>query len=123
MKSRSGFVSNSSTSSFIILFKNDEYTKQFEKADEYTKAVMKVVVGEPKPDSEVADVFGIPYRIAEFSDGNYDSFAEYYSYDIDFSEEIPEEYSDYYGCESRDAFEKFKEKFAEGTVEEFSVET
>jgi len=125
MKSRNGFVSNSSTSSFIILLKNDAYNEKYKEADDYTKAVLDVVVGSPKTDEEASTVFGIPCRIVEFSDGNYDSFNEYYEHEVDWKGEIPEEYDpDYYGCASRDAFEKFTDKLEnEKEIETFSVET
>jgi len=130
MKSRSGFVSNSSTSSFIILIKKDAYDTAYDKSDEFTQKVLDVVFGE-KSDS-CGSVFGVPCEQTEYSEGNWDTFYEDFGPDVEVGEEdIPEKYLEknnrYYRGNVktdavRNAYDQFMESLNGTDVETFSVE-
>jgi len=49
MKTRSGFVSNSSSSSFIIIATKEAYDRVYASVDSECKALMDVVWGNPPP--------------------------------------------------------------------------
>ena len=123
MKSRNGFVSNSSSSSFVILIKKEAYNKEYEKSDDYTKAVLDELVGNPSFDG--INVFGTRCRIVEFTDGNYDYFADIIEYEVDFDEDkIPDTYDkNNWGTYSRDAWDQFTTRLDKDDIIQFSIDT
>lgn len=86
MKIRCGFISNSSSSSFILITTKENHEKTLEKLDNYAKAVINSIASESK-------VFGknLVY-ITTFSgmggEGTFDNI------DIDFNGEKPELYEE-----------------------------
>lgn len=98
MRLRSGFVSNSSSSSFILLVEKEEYDRVMEEAHPYLQAVAKAVSRERKcfgKDVVQMETFSTPGG----------SCWEWI--DISYSGDIPEEYDEYAG----EAFYALKKKF------------
>jgi len=96
MKIRNGFVSNSSTSSFIIILSKEKYNKLLTEVDSYQKAVLEEL------GFEEDTILGQRAVIITGSKGNYSSFK-----DIVVDENLydPEKvYECYSGC----AFEEIK---------------
>ena len=67
MKIRNGFVSNSSTSSFLILSPKDKFEQIMAQLTEYQRAVVNLITM-PKR------VFGQDMTVTEWSRGNEDTF-------------------------------------------------
>ena len=100
MKTRSGFVSNSSSSSFIYILSASKYEKLLTELDVYQKAVLeKLGVQRTKIlDRDAVVVSGIM--------GNYSSFEDM---EIELDEDFEPEYEKYSG----EAFDKIE--WPEGT--------
>ncbi len=67
MKIRNGFVSNSSSSSYVILIDVEEYQKKLAETEGYMKAAVEYMFGE-------TTVIGNKYMFTEYTTGNYNSF-------------------------------------------------
>lgn len=95
MKIRTGFVSNSSSSSFIVLVEEDKYNKFVETLDQYQKQVLEYI--EPCKTS----VFNIDAIEITGSSGNYSSFEDC---SLDISDEDQQLIDD-------EEFDKIQEKY------------
>lgn len=115
MKTRNGFVSNSSTSSFIITTTKDNYDKALNALHPYVKAVVECV----GPSFE--KLMGIDVVSLGVSQGNVSTF-EYVT--PNFDGDIPKEYEekDYYGNAAYAAWEAFVEKLGKTDVITNSVD-
>jgi len=83
MKVRSGFVSNSSSSSFIMLMKPEDVKVVQNDMPDYVNFVVDKVLNQ-------TTVFGIPALAFEsWSDRNGNNSWEYYNYEIDYDGEYP----------------------------------
>jgi hypothetical protein len=80
MKTRSGFVSNSSSSSFVIIAPEEAYKKVFSEMTEYERAVMDCVDKHPE------SFFGKSVVVITGSSGNYSCWD-----DFDSSEFVKED--------------------------------
>lgn len=100
MKTRKGFVSNSSSSSFVIIIEKEEYERALETVHPYIKAVV-LAVGMSEDKFAGKDVV----IIGTWSDASGSMF-DYM--EVDYEGEKPEsEYDDYMrGYEAMEAFEK-----------------
>ena len=70
MKIRNGFVSNSSSSSYLILITKDDYDKMLGDLTDLEKMVLKEL-----PSSSVK-AFGMSMKTIEWTSGNYDTFED-----------------------------------------------
>jgi len=113
MRIRQGFVSNSSSSSFVIIIAKDKFEKLLDKLDDYQKAVLE------KMEKANEKIFGVEAVVINGVTGNYSSF-EYIV--LDECDDIsPQDFYDKFGYEKypEDAF--FKIEWPEGTFQtEFS---
>lgn len=108
MKSRQGFVSNSSTSSFILITTKENFDKCYNELNDVEKKIVDFVTDEAK-------FLDTDCRTIEYIQGNYSTF-EYDDPELtseDF-EKIEEEYDycreDFYW----EVINKFEEKVSEG---------
>ena len=86
MKIRNGFVSNSSSSSFVIIVKEEDHLKALEKIkDDYHKAIIETVMEKDK-------CFGIDVRV-EHSAWNASGDGPYDNIEIEFDGEAPHRFS------------------------------
>jgi hypothetical protein len=93
MKIRNGFVSNSSSSSFVVVIPKEDYEKMMNEVDGFQKAVIEALG--PKKDN----VFGREAMIISGFHGNISSF-EYMEPDFkDYYDLDEEEFEDKYGYE------------------------
>ena len=99
MKTRSGFVSNSSSSSFVYILLKDQYEELLKNVDEYQKAVLKELGHEEK------QIFGQEAIVISGMNGNNSSF-EYMNIDV-YSDLTDEEFREKYEYEryASEAFE------------------
>lgn len=89
MKIRQGFVSNSSSSSFVILMTEDQYKELHEKVDVNQKALMEELKTEVK-------AFGLDLIQMAGCEGNYSIFEEMEIADDELEED---EFEEKYGYE------------------------
>lgn len=82
MKFRTGFVSNSSSSSFVIMMTKDAYNKAFNEAHPYVQAVIKEL-GHEESKFDGKDVI----TMGRMSIQDYGTFDEFYP---DYDGEIPD---------------------------------
>lgn len=80
MKIRSGFVSNSSSSSFVMFVQKEDYDKVFETLDDLEKDIIKHI------NPREVNAFGKKLIKIGCISGNYSSFEDY-NYDGDLTEE------------------------------------
>ena len=116
MKYRSGFVSNSSTSSFVITTTEDNYLLTLSLLHPYVRAVVEAV------GPEYGGLLGKKVVTLGVSEGNVDTF-EYL--DISFDGEIPKEIidkEDYYGSAASAAWNMFIKKLGTTNVITTTVE-
>ena len=115
MKTRSSFVSNSSSTSYVILVKKENYDKVLKKSDKITKEIMNQLK------SNKVKVFGQNLISIEYLCGNYDTLSE-----IDVSELLDDKESDEVStCDLKeekftsfiDELRKDKENFVEFNVD------
>ena len=106
MKIRTGFVSNSSSSSFVLIVKKELHDKVFETLNKYEKYVIEAV-------SHEATVFGLPaIEIGDMTDMNGYSYT-FEDLDLDYDED-EEERSPY------EAFGSYQSKVMElGNKEDY----
>jgi len=71
MKTRSGFVSNSSSSSYVLVLKEEDYKALVEGADPLTQAIANHFGGD-----EVS-LGDIPLRAVQWMSGNYDTLEDF----------------------------------------------
>ena len=79
MKSRQGFVSNSSTSSYIIIIPDENFEEVISELSEIQQKIIKELVNDE-------EVIGIKSKVLSYMSGNISSFEDY-----EFSEELQEE--------------------------------
>ena len=82
MKIRNGFVSNSSSSSFVIILTKDQYTELLKTIDDYQKKVLDAL------GHEEAKVCGQDAIIFQGMQGNYSSFEDLFMDDYDDDAEM-----------------------------------
>jgi len=85
MKIRNGFVSNSSSSSFVYLLKKEDYAEMLESADKFQKQVLKELY------PQEVNVFGMELMMVSGGSGNCSSF-EYM--DVSFQDDDLEDPDD-----------------------------
>lgn len=100
MKTRSGFVSNSSSSSFFIMAKEEDVNKALEQCHDYVKAVVEAIGKHKEFDGKKVVVFSGMTTMG--GEGTFDYL------DIDYDGEIPED--GYGSISTRNAFNKFEEE-------------
>lgn len=108
MKLRKGFVSNSSSSSFVLVTTKENHDKVYDKLSDFEKAVIKSITFETK----VYGIDSIGYETW------YDQGSSSYDHlDVDWDEDVPDEYEDegYY-----EVIEKYTELLSENKDAVFS---
>jgi len=83
VKIRNGFVSNSSTSSFIILLASKSFKEVIATMDELPQKIITNLVTDEK-------VCGVDAKTLAYTSGNYDSI-EFYDLDFELQKEIEKE--------------------------------
>jgi len=114
VKVRSGFVSNSSSSSFVLIAKKEDFDKVFAEADKYTQRVIKEL------GYEIRKFAGTEVVVIAGMDGNYSSF-EYMSISIDEEDRANENFvkDDFYPSA---LYYEFSEKLNQFETIDFSVD-
>jgi hypothetical protein len=110
MKVRQGFVSNSSSSSFMICLRKEDYKEVFNSLSKLEQELVKHLHPIDKK------VFGLDLKIISGTSGNYDSFEDFVI-DIDLTDEEEERLDDDgAACIFDDVYKKFeaKEHFQHG---------
>lgn len=105
MKLRLGFVTNSSSTSFVIMIKKESYEKAFKEADEFTQQVLN------KLGYNSDKAFGIDVVKLTGVEGNYSTLGN-----IRITP-VPEKYTNgYYGGPAKNAFEEFLGKIPKDEI-------
>jgi predicted oxidoreductase (fatty acid repression mutant protein) len=87
MKKRFGFVSNSSSSSFVMLIKPEEHERVMKELHPYVKAVVEAVTWE-------TEIFGQKVVMhQDLKERDYGSIA-FFDLEVEYDGEIPEKYAE-----------------------------
>lgn len=104
MKIRNGFVSNSSSSSFMICLKAEDYNEVYKTLS----PLEQELVNHLRPENK--KVFGLNLKIISGTCGNYDSFEDFETNIEDLTEEEQDKLEEGPSCMFDDVLKKFRKK-------------